>query len=98
MNEVQYAARQAVAANAVYSTFLPWVEVELPALPEGVTVQLVDTRACGCLRDDCFYCDALDLAVWDLARIEEDNERAEKYGRGWYVYSAGGDVFDDDED
>lgn len=76
-------ARRSETAGLVYATFLPFVEVELAPLPEGVEVVLADPRACGCLRDECYFCEALDFAVWEQARIEEEQEIHERF---YYIY------------
>lgn len=91
MNNVLAIARQAETAGAVYAAFLPLVEVELAPLPEGVTVVLADPRACGCRLDGCYFCDALDFAVWEQARIEEEQEIRERY---WHVYDPS--MYDED--
>lgn len=85
MNDIQFAAQQAEAAGRTYEIFLRHAVVELPALPEGVTVELNDPRMCGCRSDECYFCGAIDDAVWDLAYAEELAEWREKYGAGWHV-------------
>lgn len=84
MNNVQFAAQQAEAAGHTYAIFLRHVEADL-TLPQGVTVELVDSRACGCRSDECFFCVAIDDAVWGLAYEEEEEELRRKYGGGWHV-------------
>lgn len=87
MNNVQFAAQQAEAAGHTYAIFLRHVEADL-TLPEGVTVELVDSRACGCRSDECFFCVAIDDAVWSLAYEEELAEWSQKYGgedADWHV-------------
>lgn len=80
MHNVLAAARQAERAGDVYATFLRHVEVELPALPKGVTVVLADPRACGCRSDECYFCTAVDDAVYGAAWEEEQAEWRERFG------------------
>lgn len=84
MNNVQYLARQAERDADLYSTYLRHVDVA-PVLPQGVTVVLADPRACSCRSDECFFCVAVDDAVQEMARRDEEAELDERYGTGWHV-------------
>lgn len=79
MHNVTLAARAALANATTYAIYARHAEVELTPLPEGVTVVTLDPRACGCRSDECYFCAALDDAVWGAAWREEQAEWEEKY-------------------
>lgn len=77
MRNIVAEQNRAESIGHLYSSYLQHLDVQLPELPQGVTLVRVDTRLCGCRKDDCFFCvavdDALDQAVWA-------DEEAERYG------------------
>lgn len=75
-------AEQATAESFahLYSSYLRTLDVQLPALAEGVTFTLADSRACGCREDECYFCGAIDDAIDEVIAHDEWHELTDRYG------------------
>jgi hypothetical protein len=76
-----------LAQNPALAVYGPHVVVELPALPGGVTVDAaVDAKSCGCGDPACYFCVALDEAVWEAVWRDELEDWREKHDPTYWEY------------